>query len=82
MASWTGLPQVFRLDRETIILKKNNIRAETVYGLTSLSEQRADAAELQGLFRGQWSIETQSRWVRDVTFGEDLLKHFANTRRI
>jgi predicted transposase YbfD/YdcC len=68
---WPGVQQVFRLDRKTTLLKTGEIRTETVYGLTSLSAQRADAAQLQELTRGQWGIENRSHWVRDVTFGED-----------
>jgi predicted transposase YbfD/YdcC len=47
------------------------VRRETVYGLSSLSPQRAGAAQLLELTRGQWSIENRSHWVRDVTLGED-----------
>jgi predicted transposase YbfD/YdcC len=68
---WHGVQQVFRLDRKTIILKTGELRQETVYGLTSLSPVRADAARLLQLTREHWSIENCSHWVRDVTFGED-----------
>jgi len=68
---WPGLQQVFRLERKTIILKTGEVRTETVCGLTSLTAQRAGAAQLQGLVRGHWGIENRSYWVRDVTFGED-----------
>lgn len=68
---WPGVQQVFRLDRKTTILKTGDVRTETVYGITSLSAQRADAAQLLSLARGQWCIENRSHWVRDVTFGED-----------
>ncbi len=46
-------------------------RCETVYGVTSLSPDRADAADLLRLVRGHWSIENRLHWVRDVTFDED-----------
>lgn len=68
---WPGVQQVFRLDRKRIILKSGEVQTETVYGITSLSAQRAGAASLQRLVRGHWSIENRSHWVRDVTFGED-----------
>lgn len=68
---WPGLQQVFRLDRKTIILKTGKVRTQVVYGLTSLSSQRAGANQLLTLIRGQWYIENCSHWVRDVTFGED-----------
>jgi hypothetical protein len=68
---WPGLRQLFRLDRQTTLLKSGQVRSETVYGLTSLAPDRADAAQLLNLVRGHWSIENRSHWVRDVTFGED-----------
>jgi len=68
---WPGLQQVFRVERRTVILKTGEVRAKTVYGLTSLPEQCADAAQLLTLNRGHWTIENRSHWVRDVTFGED-----------
>ena len=69
---WPGQQQVFRVDRQTTIVKTGEVRAKTVYGVTSLGASEADAAQLQELVRGQWSIENQSHYVRDVTFGEDL----------
>jgi hypothetical protein len=44
---------------------------EVVYGVTSLSHQRATPARLLELVRGQWQIENKLHWVRDVTFDED-----------
>jgi hypothetical protein len=44
---------------------------EVVYGVTSLSPARATPGRLLALVRGQWQIENQSHWVRDVTFDED-----------
>ena len=44
---------------------------EVAYAITSLSAQRASAAELLALNRGHWGIENRLHWVRDVVFGED-----------
>ena len=63
--------QVFKIERETIVLKTGEIRSETAYGITSLPPQKADNQRLLSLIRGQWSIENKSHWVRDVTFDED-----------
>jgi predicted transposase YbfD/YdcC len=70
-SDWPGLVQVFRLERRVVDRQTGEITDETVYGASSLPPQRADAAALLGLVRGQWRIENQSHYVRDVTFGED-----------
>jgi hypothetical protein len=63
--------QVFRLDRERIILKTGKIEQETVYGITSLAPEQADPARLLSLNRGQWSIENSEHYVRDMAYDED-----------
>lgn len=70
-SGWAGSSQVFKIERCTMLSKKATERLEVVYGITSLSRQRATPAELLHLVRGQWRIENQSHWVRDVTFDED-----------
>ena len=70
-SDWPGLAQVFRLERQVIIKKTGEVRQEVVAGVTSLVPERADAAQLLALVRGQWHIENRSHWVRDVTFDED-----------
>jgi hypothetical protein len=47
------------------------MRHEVVYGITSLSRERATAAQLLKLWREHWHIENKLHWVRDVTFDED-----------
>jgi hypothetical protein len=44
---------------------------EVVYGVTSLSPERATPGRLLALVRGQWQIEHQSHWGRAVTCAED-----------
>jgi predicted transposase YbfD/YdcC len=63
--------QVFQITRRTIIKKTGKKREETVYGITSLTPQQADAPGLMNLVRCHWHIENKSHWVRDITFGED-----------
>jgi predicted transposase YbfD/YdcC len=46
-------------------------RAAVTYGLTSLSPDDVTLAELETLWRGHWTIEHRSHYVRDVTCGED-----------
>jgi hypothetical protein len=70
-SDWPGLTPVFQLERQVIIKNTGEVREEVVAGVTSLEPERADAARLLALVRGQWQIENQSHWVRDVTFDED-----------
>jgi hypothetical protein len=63
--------QVFRLERERLFLKTGKVERETVYGITSLTPDRADPASLLVLNRGHWSIENRSHYVRDMAYDED-----------
>ena len=65
------LNQVFRIERLTSDLQGEPLRHEIVYGITSLTEQKAKAGDLLKLSRGHWEIENRLHWVRDVTFDED-----------
>jgi predicted transposase YbfD/YdcC len=68
---WTGLQQVFRVERHRID-KRTRTRTVTVgFGITSLAPTRADAQRLATILRGHWAIENQLHWIRDVDFGED-----------
>jgi Transposase DDE domain len=67
---WPGALQVFRIHRIRH-LAGGRTEQETVYGITSLAPEEADAERLQGLVRGHWGIENRLHWVRDVTLGED-----------
>ena len=66
---WKGLKQGFELTRERT--EKGKTTVEVVYGITSLSRERADAERLLGLVRAHWGIENGSHYRRDVTLGED-----------
>jgi predicted transposase YbfD/YdcC len=65
---WPHLGQCFQLVRERTVNGKTS--TETVYGITSLKRERADASRLLKLVRSHWSVESLFH-VRDVTFGED-----------
>jgi hypothetical protein len=70
-SDWPGLAHVFLLERQVIIKKPGEVREAVGAGVTSLVPERADAARVLALVRGQWQIEHQSHWVRDVTFDAD-----------
>jgi predicted transposase YbfD/YdcC len=70
-SDWPGLAQVFEVGRHVITKKTAKERVEVVYGVTSLSPERATPDRLLELVRGHWGIENKSHWVRDVTFDED-----------
>lgn len=65
--------QVFCIQRDTRELTTGKCRAETVYGVTSLSSEKADPVlPLCGiaLNRHPWSIEDGLHYVRDMSFDE------------
>lgn len=66
-----GAQQIFRIIRHTGGLDGQRTGKEVVYGITNLSPDQADAAQLAALVRGHWSIENSVHWVRDTTYGED-----------
>jgi predicted transposase YbfD/YdcC len=66
---WAGLKQGFALTRERTV--RGVTTRETVYGIASLSVERADASRLLELTRGHWGIENDLHYKRDVTLGED-----------
>ena len=66
---WAGLKQGFEITRERTI--KGVTTVEVVYGITSLSEEKADAKRLLAMTREHWGIENGLHYVRDVTMGED-----------
>lgn len=66
---WKGLKQGFELTRERT--EKGKTTVEVVYGITSLSRERADAEKLLELSRKHWEIENGLHYRRDVTLGED-----------
>src|SRR5215467_6774558 len=70
-SDWPGLAQVFEVGRHVITPKTGQERVEVVYGVTSLSPERATPERVLALVRGHWQIENKSHWVRDVTFDED-----------
>jgi predicted transposase YbfD/YdcC len=70
-AIWPGLNQTFKIERRIREHKSGHESIEQVYGITSLSRERASAEVVLQIVRQHWSIENKSHWVRDVTYEED-----------
>ena len=67
--NWPDVGQVFELERVRVVKGKSEV--QVVYGITSLSRDKADARKLLALARGHWGIENKLHYVRDETLGED-----------
>lgn len=68
---WPDVAQVFRLDRDRVETKTGKTTHEVVYGLTSLTRDKASAPSLLGQIRSYWGIENGLHHRRDATFHED-----------
>ncbi len=68
---WPGLGQCFKIVRERTIHGKTT--TETVFGITSLTRDKAGASRLLKIVRCHWSVEVLFH-VRDVTLGEDACR--------
>jgi predicted transposase YbfD/YdcC len=66
-----GARQILELTRRVVRKRTGQVREETVYAVTSLGAEQADAAALLRLWREHWGIENSEHWVRDAVFGED-----------
>lgn len=69
--NWPGLAQTFKLTRRRVSLKTGTVETETIYGLTSLSPERATPLDLLTFIQLHWTIENKLHWVKDVTMDED-----------
>jgi predicted transposase YbfD/YdcC len=63
--------QIFLIERYVYDLAWTPTSSVAIFGITSLTEAKADARRLAGLVRGEWQIENDLHWRRDVTMGED-----------
>jgi predicted transposase YbfD/YdcC len=72
--NWPGLAQVFRIEREVEEVTTGKKRSETVYGVTSLSDQQATAERLLEMVRKHWMIENGLHYRRDWTLREDYCR--------
>ena len=64
--------QAFRIKRDREVLKESDSAStEMVFGITSVSAERADAKQLLEWNRGHWAVENTNHYIRDRTFQED-----------
>lgn len=68
---WPGLEQVFKIERDRLIVTTGKLEHETVYGLTSQSRTKAGPKRLLTQNRAYWGIENGLHGTRDTTFDED-----------
>jgi predicted transposase YbfD/YdcC len=69
---WPGVAQVCLIERTRRRRGKSSV--ETVCAITSLTTQKASAADLLRIARDHWKIENCLHWVRDMSFGEDACR--------
>ena len=69
---WPGLQQVYQYTTQQKCKKTGQLKGVYVqYGITSLTPERASAADLLKLRREHWTIENKLHWIRDTVFQED-----------
>lgn len=68
---WPHAQQVFMLKRRVERIRDGKLTEQTVYGITSLTAQQADAGRLVELVRNHWHIENKLHYRRDETLRED-----------
>jgi predicted transposase YbfD/YdcC len=68
-AQWLELQVVLKVTRSG--QRKQETYCREGYYMSNLLE---GAADFSGLLRGQWNIENQLHWTKDVVFGEDQSK--------
>ena len=69
LKEWPGINHICQITRTR--WKKGKETCETVYAITSLTEERASAKNLLLLNRNHWAIENKLHHVKDTTFNED-----------
>ena len=80
--AWPGVQQVAQRHCQRTVIQTGETHAEDSYAVTSLDESRAGARQLEALWRGHWTIENRSHYVRDETLGEDRCQmHAGNAPR-
>jgi predicted transposase YbfD/YdcC len=85
-AAWSGLAQVYRLQREFQWRRNGKCyrtSCEVEFGITSLTRIQATPEQLLHIRRAHWGIETGSHYRRDVTLKEDATRMtIGNTAKV
>lgn len=68
---WPGATHLLRRTCTRTVCRTRKTTTTTTCGLTNLPRGETSASMLESLWRGHWSIESKSHYVRDVTLGED-----------
>lgn len=68
---WPDVAQVLRRHTRRVQLTTGQVETQTSYGVTSLRPAEVTVQQLEGFWRGHWTIENRLHYVRDVTMGED-----------
>jgi len=68
---WPGVGQVIQRICERQVIKSKDSSRKVTYGITSLNRRRALPKQLEAFWRGYWTVENRSHYVRDETMGED-----------
>ena len=70
-ADWPGLQQVYQYTTQQKCKTTGRVKCHVQYGITSLTPERASAADLLKLRKEHWTIENKLHWIRDAVFRED-----------
>jgi predicted transposase YbfD/YdcC len=68
---WPGATVVLRRTCERQLYRTGKTTRTVLCGVTNLPVRETSAALLEQLWRGHWTIESASHYVRDVSLGED-----------
>ena len=68
---WPGATVILRRTCERHVYRSGKTTRTVLCGVTNLPVRETSAALLEQLWRGHWTIESASHYVRDVTLGED-----------
>lgn len=80
---WPDVAQVLRRTCERVVWKTGKRSVEVRYGITSVTADEMEAADLERVWRAHWTIENRKHYVRDVTLGEDRTQmHTGNAPQV